>query len=56
VKPSHLAAALSVGLAALALGAGVRAPAQAGPNWLTDVSQARAAARREGKPLFAMFR
>jgi hypothetical protein len=30
--------------------------AGAGPNWLTDLGQARRAARAAGKPIFVVFR
>ena len=47
-------------LAAVAYEAGggppEQAPANKGPVWLDDYAAARQAARRSGKPIFAVFR
>lgn len=54
----RIAGPAAFGLAALALGGGLRAPAGAETEirWFSDWESAQAAARQSGKPLFVAFR
>jgi hypothetical protein len=58
MRPWQLCSAVTLGVASLAGGGGVR-PATApiaAPAWTGDYEAARAEARRTGKPLFVAFR
>ncbi|MBI3944292.1 MAG: hypothetical protein HY321_00055 [Armatimonadetes bacterium] len=57
MKSWKLAGALALGCAGLLAGAVLDRPVGAQDAvWLTNYEEARAAARKEGKPLFVVFR
>jgi hypothetical protein len=51
-----MSGALILSTAALVFGSTTNVAAQANPPWIKDYNQARAEAKRTGKPMFLVFR